>query len=76
MDITKLLKASGIDLKDLMEESKKIPALLEIIAEQSNKQTRAIKEMDTKISFLKESLETKLTELRENVDRIVEKENE
>lgn len=72
----KLLKGSGIDLKDLIKESEKIPALLQIIAEQSNKQTRATKELATEISNLKESLETKLRDLRDNVDRILEKENE
>ncbi|MBA7491375.1 hypothetical protein ES702_01920 [subsurface metagenome] len=76
LNIAKILKASGIDVKELMEESKKVPALLEILAEQSNKQTGAIKELAAQISDLKESQDTKLTELRENVDRILEKENE
>jgi len=75
LDIGKILKRSGIDLKDLMKESEKVPALLEILAEQSNKQTGAIKELAVQISDLKESQDTKLTELRENVDRILEFEN-
>ncbi len=64
-DIAKLLKGSGIDLQDLIEDSKKIPALLQIIAEQFNRQTRVIKELDTKI-----------IEIGKKVDRILEKENE
>lgn len=61
----KLLQGSGIDLKDLIKESEKIPGLLEILAEQSNKQTKAIKELNTNI-----------TEIGKKVDRILKKENE
>lgn len=77
-DLTKILKGTGIDLKDLIEDSKRVPALLEILAEQSNKHTGAMKELATKedVRNLKESLDTKLTELREVVDGILEKENE
>ena len=70
----KLLKGTGIDLKDLIKESEKVPALLEILAEHSNKQTGAMKELATKedIRNLKESLDTKLGEIRKNIDRILE----
>lgn len=74
----KLLKGSGIDLKDLIKESEKVPALLEILAEQSNKQTGAMKELATKedLRNLKESVDASLAEIGRKVGRILEKENE
>jgi len=76
LSIEKLLKKSGIDLKSLIDDSKEVPDLLKVLVEHSNAQTRAVNEMTKRISEFQEKMDKKITELRENVDAILERQEE
>lgn len=67
--LTKMLAKSGIDLKAIMEDSARIPKLLEILARQSNAQTQILNSIQEKI----DSYDLHLARITARLDKIEKK---
>ena len=85
LDLKKILEKSGIDINDLVEESKRVPQLLETnaklleaLVKEHNAGARVINEMTKRIFKFQQELEgmrSKLNSLSESINAMLEREN-